>query len=245
MTKRDAGDVAERSRPAPLNRDRVLREAVALADASGVESVSMRKLSRRLGVVPMALYKHVADKEDLLAGMVDRIVESYDPPGDDPDWKAAVRGRILSARRALLRHPWVRPVIETRRKRTPAVLAYMDSLSGMLMAGGLSANLTHYAMHALGYRIWGFSPEAFPDPGALALPDDPEEREAMLRQAGATYPHILAIAEDASGGDLTVADPSCDEQHEFEFALDLLLDAFEHLHRAGWTSRGGVGDTEG
>ena len=115
----------------------------------------------------------------------------------------------------------------------------MDALSGTFMAGGLSADLTHHAMHALGYRIWGFSPEAFEDPNAFTIPDDPVEREAMLRQVGETYPHILAIALDASDGAITAAGPTCDEQFEFEFALDLLLEAFERLHEAGWSSRGG------
>lgn len=230
--------MAEGRQRSPLNRERVLEAAVALADERGLEAVSMRNLSKRLGVVPMALYKHVADKEDLLAGMVDVVIVSYDRPDAGADWKATVRSRILSARRALLRHPWARAVIESRRQRTPAVLAYMDSLSGTFMVGGLSADLTHHAMHALGYRIWGFSPEAFEDPNAFTIPDDPVEREAMLRQVGETYPHILAIALDASDGVITAAGPTCDEQFEFEFALDLLLDAFERLHQSGWTSRG-------
>lgn len=235
----EAADDATEGRPrTPLTRERVVDAAVALADALGHEAVSMRNLSTRLGVVPMALYKHVADKEDLLGGMVDAVIATYDPPDTGADWKSVVRARILSSRRALLRHPWARPVIETRRKRTPAVLAYMDSLSGSFMAGGLSADLTHHAMHALGYRIWGFSPEAFEDPNALTIPSDAVEREAMLRQVGETYPHILAIALNATGGDITAAGPTCDEQFEFEFALDLLLDAVEGLHRSGWSSNG-------
>jgi len=230
--------VVKEGRRAPLNQQRVLRAAVDLADASGIDAVSMRSLAKRLGVVPMAIYKHVADKDDLLAGMVDTVIAGYDPPSVSSDWKAAVRLRILSARRSLLKHPWARPVIESQKKRTPVVLAYMDSLAGTFMSGGLSANLTHYAMHALGYRIWGFNPEAFEDPNALPVPDDPVEREAMLLEVAQTYPHILAIAMDASGGAITAGGPTCDEQHEFEFALDLLLDAFERLHRAGWTSHG-------
>lgn len=209
-----------------------------MADEVGVDAVSMRSLSKRLGVVPMALYKHVADKEDLLAGMVDTVVAGYEAPAAGAGWKEAVRGRVLAARRALLRHPWARPVIESRRKRTPTVLAYMDALAGDFMAGGLSADLAHHAMHALGYRIWGFSPEAFPDPSPLPVPADPVEREAMLREVAGVYPHIYAIAVDASGGAITESGPACDEQFEFEFALDLLLDAFERLHDTGWTSRG-------
>src|SRR5438034_8356157 len=91
-------------RRAPLSRDRELRTAVALALDAGIDSVSMRKLAQELGVVPMALYKHVANKEELLDGMVDVVVGEIDPPAPGTDWKTAVRQRILSARRAHLHH---------------------------------------------------------------------------------------------------------------------------------------------
>ncbi len=211
----------------PLTRDRALREAVALADAEGLEAVSMRHLAARLDVVPMALYKHVANKDDLLGGMIDTLIDMYDPPGGT-DWRQAVRGRILSARRVLLAHPWARRAIESRTTRTPTVLAYMDSLSGEFLAGGFSADLTHHVMHALGHRIWGFSPEAFDDPDALALPDDAAGQQAMIGEVRRRYPSIVAMFE-ASGG-------HCDEQYEFEFTLDLLLAAFGRLHETGWQS---------
>ena len=221
----------------PLNRQRALQAAVNLADNEGIDAVSMRNLASQLGVVPMALYKHVTNKEDLLDGMVDTVIASYDPPATDADWKPAIRGRILSARQALLAHPWARQVIESRTRRTPTVLGYMDSLAGTFIRGGFSVDLTHHAMHALGHRIFGFSPEAFDDPTAAApLPADPAEQEATLRQMAEVYPHIVAIALDASGGDLSAIGPGCDEQFEFEFTLDLLLDAFERLHNDDWTS---------
>src|SRR5215467_15889182 len=78
----------EAGRRAPLSRDRVLRAAVALADEAGIESLSMRKLAKELGVVPMALYKHVAGKEELLDGMIDIVVGEIDPPAGDAGWKA-------------------------------------------------------------------------------------------------------------------------------------------------------------
>src|SRR5215210_6548531 len=96
----------------PLSRDRVLRAAVALADEFGIESLNMRKLAQELGVVPMALYKHVANKDELIGGMVDVIVGEIQPSVPGADWKSAVRHRILSARRALLAHPWASRVIE-------------------------------------------------------------------------------------------------------------------------------------
>ena len=102
----------------PLNRDRVLAGAVALADEAGIGAVSMRRLAQHLGVVPMALYKHVADKDELLDGMVDVVLAEIAPPDPSLGWKDAVRQRLLSARRAVLRHPWARQAIESRTRRT-------------------------------------------------------------------------------------------------------------------------------
>ncbi|GAA0481853.1 hypothetical protein Ade02nite_57440 [Paractinoplanes deccanensis] len=224
-------------RRTPLNRDRVLRAAVALADEVGVAGLSMRRLAQQLGVVPMALYKHVADKEELLDGMVDVVIGEFDTPGPGLDWRDGVRARVLSARRAVLRHPWARQAIESRTRRTPTVLAYMNSVAGVLLDGGLSADLTHHVLHALGNRIWGFSPELFDEPrDENAPPPTPEQQQAMAAELSQRYPHILAIAMAATEGDLSRVGPGCDEEFEFRFALDLLLDGAERLRRGGWTS---------
>ncbi|MBP1233987.1 AcrR family transcriptional regulator [Arthrobacter sp. PvP102] len=228
---------AEATRRIPLNRDRVLTAAVVLADAAGIESLSMRRLAQELGVVPMALYKHVANKEELLDGMVDVLVAEIDPPASDAGWKNAVRLRVLSARKSLLRHPWARQVLESRTTRTPAVLGYMDSFIGMFLAGGFSVDLTHHVMHALGSRMWGFTQELFDD-SANAVPADlaPETQAAMLHEMAQRYPNILQVALAANHDDGSVVSQGCDDQFEFEFALDLLLDGFERFHRQGWTS---------
>jgi AcrR family transcriptional regulator len=226
------------ARRAPLSRDRVLQAAVALADVVGIEALSMRRLAQELGVVPMALYKHVANKDELLDGMVDVVLGEIDPPEPAPDWRAAVRRRLLSARQAVLRHPWARKAIESRTRRTPVVLGYMDSLAGMFRAGGFSADLTHHVMHALGNRMWGFSPELFEEPrDAAAPPPTAEEQEAMAAEFGRRFPHILEIATVTTEGDLSGGGGGCDEQFEYEFALDVLLDGFERLRAQGWTSR--------
>jgi AcrR family transcriptional regulator len=233
------GQPTEAVRRAPLSRDRVLRAAVAFADETGIESLSMRKLAHELGVVPMALYKHVASKEELLDGMVAVVIGEIEPPLRGTGWKIAVRQRVLSARQALLRHPWASRVIETRVNRTPVVLAYMDSMTGMFLAGGFSADLTHHVMHALGNRMWGFTRELFDD-GPSAGPDRPATLDEMARAAfdemAKRYPHIAEIAMAATGGDLSRIGGGCDEQFEFEFALDLLLDGFERLRDQGWAS---------
>src|ERR1700712_2972792 len=174
----------------PLSRDRVLRAAVALVDAAGIDSLNMRGLAQELGVVPMALYKHVANKEQLLDGMVDVVVGEIDPPVHGSDWKRNVRQRILSARRALLRHPWASAVIESRATPTPVVLAYLDSVIGMFRAGGFSVDLTHHVMHALGSRTWGFTRELFDSPASV----DPETAAVMLREMAGEFPYATELA---------------------------------------------------
>ena len=215
----------EAPRRAPLSRDRVLRAAVARADKAGIESLSMRRLAEELGVVPMALYKHVANKEELLDGMIDVVVGEIDPPVAGAGWKSAVRQRILSARRALLRHPWASQVMESKQNPTPLVLAYMDTMIGLFRAGGFSVNLTHHVMHTIGSRVLGFSQELFNDSSTV----DPEVAAAMMRELGPKFPNVLAIATAASHEEASVVGPGCDDQYEFEFALDLLLDGFERL----------------
>jgi hypothetical protein len=133
-----------------------------------------------------------------------------------------------------LRHRWASRLLESRTAPTPAVLAYQDAMIGMFRAGGFSVDLTHHAMHALGSRVLGFTQELI----HTAPPTDPAAHAAGLRQLAGTYPHIaeIALRADHDGGS-TVA-PGCDDQFEFEFALDVLLDGFERLRSQGWSSAG-------
>jgi AcrR family transcriptional regulator len=222
-----------------LNRERVLIAAVSLADKIGIDALSMRRLAQELEVVPMALYKHLKNKEELLDGMVEVVIAEIDPPVGDPDWRIVVRERVLSARRALQRHRWARSVLETRTNRTPAVLDYMDSFTGMFLAGGMSVDLTHHVMHAIGGRMWGFTQELFDDSAAqqAAPPMPPEMQAEMFRQMGQRYPNILAVATSMTHDEGSAVGHGCDDQFEFEFALDLMLDGFARLHERGWTSR--------
>jgi AcrR family transcriptional regulator len=218
----------------PLTRERVLRTAVELADQGGIESLSMRKLAQALDVVPMALYRHVANKDELLNALIDVVVDEIDPPLDGADWKTAIRARILSARRALLRHPWASKVMESRTEPTPTVLAYMDSMIGMFRAGGFSMDLTHHAMHTMGSRLIGFSQELFNDSGDT----DPEAEAEMWTALADTYPSIYELYLTVTHDDASVVGPGCDDQFEFEFALDLLLDGLEKLKRRSTRSGG-------
>ena len=215
-------DVATTTRE-PLSRERILAAAVALADREGVDSLSMRRVAQELGVVPMALYKHLANKEEMLGGMLDVVVGEIDPPRTDTDWKTAVRERILSARRALLRHPWASRVMEIRTEPTPTVMGYMDSMIGMFRAGGFTIDLTHHAMHAMGSRMLGFSQELFND----QTDTDPQLEAEMFAAMSATYPSISELYLAVSHDDASVVGPGCDDQFEFEFALDLVLDGLE------------------
>ncbi len=201
----------------------------------------MRTLAEALGVVPMALYKHVSGKEDLLDGMVDMIVAEIAPALEGQAWRTTVRSRILSARTVLRRHRWARQVLETRTTRTPAVLAYTDSFIGMFLDRGFSVDLTHHVMHALGSRMWGFTQELFDAPdtagpadpsSSASLPPDAAQLEEMARR----FPNVLRIAMASAHDDDGVVGRGCDDQFEFEFALDLLLDGIESLHARGWTS---------
>jgi AcrR family transcriptional regulator len=209
----------------PLSRERVLDAAVALADKGGVDALSMRKIAQELGVVPMALYKHVSSKDELLDGMVDVVVGEIDPPASGTDWKTTIRQRVLSARRALLRHPWASRVIESRANPTPTVLAYMDSMIGIFRAGGFSIDLTHHAMHAMGSRLLGFSQELFDDTADVG-PGMPAE---MLRELADRYPSITELVTAITHDQASVVGQGCDDQFEFEFALDLMLDGLDRL----------------
>jgi AcrR family transcriptional regulator len=210
---------------APLTRERVLRTAVDLADHVGIESLSMRRLAEALDVVAMALYRHVANKDELLGGMVDVVVGEITPPLDGADWKTAMRERILSARRALLRHPWAPRVMESRTSPTPVVLGYMDSMIGLFRSGGFSLDLTHHALHAMGSRTFGFTQELFND----TSDSDPQMDAEMWGAMAGTYPFIYEIFTTISHDDTSVVGAGCDDQFEFEFALDLMLDGLERL----------------
>jgi AcrR family transcriptional regulator len=218
-------------RRALLNRGRVLHAAVSLADEAGIDAVSMRNLARELGVVPMALYKHVGNKDELIDGMVDVVIGEIDPPVTETDWATAVRQRILSARRALLRHPWSFRVIASRTSPTPAVLDYTDWIIGRFRTGGFSVDLTHHVMHALGRRMWGFTWELFDDSPSL----DADAQAAMRREMAGRYPHLAELAVPVADAGASVVGTHCDQQFEFEFALDLLLEGFERLRQQRWT----------
>jgi AcrR family transcriptional regulator len=215
-------DAEARSR-IPLSRDRVLSAAVTLADQGGFESLSMRKLAQEFGVVPMALYKHVANKDDMLDGMVDVIFSEIDLPSSGTDWKTGMRTRAISARQVLARHRWAIGLTESRMKPGATNLRHHDSVIGCLREAGFSIEMAIHAYSALDSYIYGFALQE------QTLPfDNPENvgevAEDMLSQFPADeYPYLIeTIVQVINKSDWQYAD-------EFEFGLDLILDGLEKL----------------
>lgn len=227
----DAKTEARAEARVPLSRERVLRAAIAIADEGGIESLTMRRLAEKLGAAPMSLYYHVANQEALLDGVADLILgEIIDVTSKievtSRDWKSALRQRILAAREILLRHPWAPGLIESRTNMSTSSLRYFDSLIGLLLEAGFSIDLTHHALHALGSRALGFTQEMYDD----SEPLDDEALAIFLEQVADEYPSITAMVKGIShDADTTLG--WCDDQFEFEFGLDLILDGLDRLRR--------------
>ena len=213
----------------PLNRERVLEAAVALADEGGIEALTMRRLAESLGVEAMSLYYHVANKERVLDGIVEAVMAELNAEVDrtdlPPDWKAGLRARILIARRIMLRHRWAPGVIETRTSMNPEILGYYDAIVGHFLAGGFSTDLTHHALHVLGSRAIGFTQELFEPDDQPPGDDDMEMMELMAQQLPNLSAMLAGVTHDPA--DSTIG--WCDDQTEFEFSLDLILDGLERL----------------
>jgi AcrR family transcriptional regulator len=211
---------------APLSRERVLRAAVAFADQSGIGSLSMRKLGEVLGVEAMSLYNHVANKSELLDGMVDVVFGEIDLPDGDRDWRAAMRQRAISARHVLSRHRWAIGLMESRTTPGPATLRHHDAVIGTLRGGGLSVEMAAHAFSVLDSYIYGFALQE------ANLPFDTGEQTAALAQAimaqfrADEYPHLTELTVEH------VLQPGYDYGNEYAFGLDLILDGLERARDA-------------
>jgi AcrR family transcriptional regulator len=207
----------------PLSRDRVLRAAVAFADESGIGSLSMRKLGEALGVEAMSLYNYVANKDELLDGMVDLVFGEIDLPSGAADWKTAMRDRAISARHALARHPWAIALMQSRTSPGPATLRHHDAVIGSLREAGFSIEMAAHAFSALDSYVYGFALQE------ASLPFDTAEEtaevaETILSQFPADeYPHLAELTVEH------VLQPGYDYGNEFEFGLDLILDGLEQV----------------
>ena len=210
----------------------MLRAAIKIADSSGIESLTMRRLAEELGAEAMSLYYYVASKEDLLDGIADAVVaeindavSAIDVPSAGPSWKTAVRQRVLSAREVLLRHRWAPRVLETRTRTSLAVLLYYDGLLRLMRDGGFSYDLIHHALHALGSRALGFSQEMFDPSGGAS----DEQTAAALDGMAGQIPHLVGMLMEVAHDDPGSTLGWCDDQTEFEFGLDLILDGLDTM----------------
>ena len=210
-------------RRAPWSKKQVLQAATDLADRGGIESLSMRKLSQELGGAPMSLYNHVADKEDLLDGIIDALFTEVDLPVGALDWKATMRQRAISLRTVLNRHPWAIGQMG-RRTPGPATLRHHDAVIGHFLDAGFSLQLVAHAISALDGYIYGFTLQernlAFGTPEETA-----ELAKAFLQQfPSQEYPRLATFTVEH------VLQPGYDYGQEYEFGLDLILDGLERAH---------------
>jgi AcrR family transcriptional regulator len=204
-----------------LTRERVLEAAVANADAGGLEALTMRTLAEMLDVAPMALYRHVANKDDLIDAMVDVVYGEIGVPSGGGDWKTAMRDRAIAVRDALLRHRWAIGLMESRRRPGPANLRHHDAVIGRLRAAGFSIEMAAHAYSLLDSYIYGFALTK------MTLPFETGEEvadvaESMLQPFPVNaYPNLVEFITQHA------MKPGYDYGDEFEYGLDVILDGLE------------------
>jgi AcrR family transcriptional regulator len=199
---------------------------VDLADSGGIESLSMRKLGDRLGVEGMALYRHVQNKDAILDGIVDAVMSEVDVRAPDDDWKAALRHLSIAARVVMVRHPWAPAVIVARPEVGPATLRHIDRVLAILESAGFPVDLAHHALNVFGSRVFRFTQDPFNDTADVR--SDPTTAAAIAEALAASYPSVgrLAMAASHDGGL-----GGCDDDFEFAFGLDLILNGLERVRR--------------
>lgn len=210
----------------PLSRERVLRAAVALADREGIDAVSMRRLAQELGIDAMGLYRRVRDKDDIIDGATDAVLAEIEAGPPTGDWRSAMRELAMAARRVMLRHPWAPRLVTDRKHVGPAALRHIERVLLILEHGGFTLELSHHALHVLGSRPLGFTQDPFDD-SAQDRSDSPPPEE--IGRAFAAYPNVARMAvaarhDGALGG--------CDDDFEFEFGLDLILDGLDRKRKS-------------
>jgi AcrR family transcriptional regulator len=204
----------------PLSRERILERAVRIADADGVEALTMRRLADDLGFEAMSLYRHVKNKDDVLDGILDRVLAEIESPAAGGEWDEAIRRSAISATDAFARHGWATDLLMSPGRIRPGRLAYMNELLGCLREAGFSAETTYTAYHALDAHIFGF---ALWYGSHTAIPSDVVERVARELSLD-DYPYL------AEHRDQHLTDGPHREVSAFEFGLDLILDGLRKLH---------------
>jgi AcrR family transcriptional regulator len=210
----------EEPRP-PLNRQRVLQAAIQHADAAGLEALTMRQVAGMLKVAPMALYRHVSNRDDLIDAMIDVVFSEIALPLGGADWKTAMRDRAISLRDVLARHRWAIGLMESRRRPGPANLRHHDAVIGKLRAAGFDIAMVAHAYSILDGYIYGFALTK------MNVPFDSAAEMAAMAQdmfepfPANEYPNLAEFVADH------VLKPGYDYGEEFEYGLDLILNGLE------------------
>lgn len=198
----------------------MLGAAIRIADRSGIDSLSMRKLAEELGVEAMSVYYYVANKDEILDGMVDIVVGRFELPSSEGDWKAALRQSAISAHDVLMQHPWGCSLMMSTKRTSPARLRWIESSLKRLREAGFTARMTHHAYHALDSHIIG---STLWEAGYSANPDLTDKAKAFIREALGEYPYIVEHAQQH------FTRSKRKDVREFDFGLDLILDGLEKI----------------
>ncbi len=221
MAKKTRKKTARRT---PLSRAKVLRAALQMADKGGIESLSMRKLAQALKVEAMSLYNHVANKEDILDGLVELVASDIDVPSIGGAWKAAMRQRATSAHAVLMRHRWATMLFVSRVNVGPKMLRYVDATIGCLREAGFSYPMADHAWNALDAYLYGFTLQK------LNFPLDPSEYVSAAKQflpliPVEQFPYLNGMSQEVIAG-------RHDGLHQLEMGLELILDGLERVRAA-------------
>jgi len=209
----------------PVTRERAILAAIDVADAGGIGEVTMRRIADALGVEAMSLYHHVPNKDAILDGMIDVVFREVEVPSGDVDWKTAMRRRAASMRAALLRHRWAITLMESRRTPGQANLAHHDAVLGSLRGGGFSIALTGHAYAVLDAYIYGFVHTEINLPFPTTDETQAVAKEIFDHLPAGSFPHLVEYATQH------VLKPGYSFGDEFEFGLELILDALERAQK--------------
>ncbi len=221
----DPAASADADRPGtriPLNRDRIVAAAVEIADERGVGAVTMRAVAAKLGVEAMSLYNHVANKEDILDGMVDMVVGQIDLPPDAGSWREAMRRRAVSARRIFGRHPWVPAILDSRESIGPSGMRYFDWVLGTLIEAGFPLDDAAHAFSLLDSYIYGFGIQKanFTPPGDVSPEELAKAVSGHLPVGEYPYLHRMVARAIREG---------YDAEADFDHGLGIILDGLERI----------------
>ena len=201
----------------------MLAAAIEIADEGGITALTIRSLAQAIGVKPMSVYHHVANKEEILDGIVDLVFAEMELPTIGGDWRTEIHRRAASARRVLRVHPWALPLLESRTSPGPATLRHHDAVLGTLRAGGFSVELTAHAYALLDAFVYGFALQEaslpFEGPDSVAAVAAP----MMEAFASGEYPHLVELATEVA------LKAGYDFGNEFDFGLSVVLDGLERL----------------